>query len=71
MSSKEPPGTTIYQQLQIWQKLLDAQAVSAGSEGVCLHASPETWDLESVREAAAPQDIALLCRVILPDVYLP
>jgi len=51
MSSKEPPSTTLYQQLQIWLKLLDAKVVSAGGEGVHLHTNPETRDLEAVRES--------------------
>jgi hypothetical protein len=50
MSTKESTGSTLYQQLQIWLKLLGAKVVSAGGEGVHLHTNPETRDLEAVRE---------------------
>jgi hypothetical protein len=51
MSNREPPRTVLYQQLQIWLKLLDAKVVSAGGEGVHLHANSETRDLEAARES--------------------
>lgn len=51
MSNKVGPTTTLYQQLQIWLKLLDAKVVSAGGEGVHLHTNPSTRDLDAVRES--------------------
>jgi hypothetical protein len=53
MNNKEGLSTTLYQQLQIWLKLLDAKVVSAGGEGVHLHTNSFTRDLEAVRESYA------------------
>jgi hypothetical protein len=51
LSNKAPSSSALYNQLQIWLKLLDAKAVSAGGKGIHLHTNPDTQDLDIVRES--------------------
>jgi hypothetical protein len=51
LSNKAPSRSTLYNQLQIWLKLLDAKVVSAGGKGFHLHTNPDTQDLDIVRES--------------------
>jgi hypothetical protein len=51
VSNKPPSSSPLYNQLQVWLKLLDAKLVSAGGKGFHLHTIPDTQDLDFVRES--------------------
>ena len=50
LSNQAPSNSSLYNQLQIWLKLLDAKVVSAGGKGIHLHTNPNARDLEVFRE---------------------
>lgn len=51
LSQSEAFGSTLYNQLQIWLKLLDAKVVSAGGSGFHLYTNPDNPDLEIIRQS--------------------
>lgn len=51
LSQSEASGSTLYNQLQIWLKLLDAKVVSAGGSGFHLYTNPDNPDLEITRQS--------------------
>ncbi|KAJ5979531.1 hypothetical protein N7501_002873 [Penicillium viridicatum] len=51
LSQKPRLGSTLYNQLQIWLKLLDAKVVSAGGSGFHLDTNPDNLDLEIIPQS--------------------
>ncbi|KIV99819.1 uncharacterized protein PV09_08623 [Verruconis gallopava] len=58
LSNRSSSASPLYNQLQIWLKLLDAKVVSAGGKGIHLHTNPDTQDLDIVRES---YDSSVIC----------
>ncbi|CAL5866124.1 uncharacterized protein PFLUO_LOCUS331 [Penicillium psychrofluorescens] len=54
LSQNATSTSALYNQLQIWLKLLDAKVVSAGGRGFHLYSNPDSLDLNTVQGSDSP-----------------